>query len=527
LSGGTAVASYIYDLSGNITSCTRDNGTSTAFTVDQVNRETAVVHNLVGGTKRFDYAYNNVSDITAVQRDLGLGDGYAYDLTQQILGYQQNGTVNLGNGTITNPQTNTNLTFDGCGNRTSLNGINLATPNNMNQPTDAGIYYDAQGNLQILSGWNYMYDAQNRLTAASDGVSSISFYYDGKNRQVARAINGAIRFSVWDDWELLEEYTMGNVRTAAYLQGAHGPVKSLLNNVYYYQDSLGSTSHIASSAGALLEYYKYDLNGKPTYWSATGNQLSVSSINDLFAGERYIPELGLYDDRNRFYFPDLARFLQPDPIGFKGDGSNLYRYCGNDWANRVDPLGLDYGPFGSFDAALAFAQQQFHTEARQNNTEFAQDVYKFEKTKHYYVNDPNWGSENTVHSSGKIPNGATNAGHIHDHGHYAKRQGNHLVPTTREQDTQSSDKPSTIDRNNWNKAGHGKKDWHGGLIGPSGQLTTVDQKGKEREVNGPRAREGDASRYRDIPASQIEKAEKSNEPPPLGGSDPVENKKPQ
>jgi hypothetical protein len=32
--------------------------------------------------------------------------------------------------------------------------------------------------------------------------------------------------------------------------------------------------------------------------------------------------------------------LQPDPIGFKGDASNLYRYCGNDWANRTDPMGL-------------------------------------------------------------------------------------------------------------------------------------------------------------------------------------------
>ena len=39
--------------------------------------------------------------------------------------------------------------------------------------------------------------------------------------------------------------------------------------------------------------------------------------------------------------PDLGRFIQPDPIGFKGDASNLYRYCGNDWANRSDPMGLE------------------------------------------------------------------------------------------------------------------------------------------------------------------------------------------
>jgi hypothetical protein len=52
----------------------------------------------------------------------------------------------------------------------------------------------------------------------------------------------------------------------------------------------------------------------------------------------------LYDDRNRFMSPDLGRFLQPDPIGFKGDASNLYRYVGNDWANKTDPTGLGTYP---------------------------------------------------------------------------------------------------------------------------------------------------------------------------------------
>jgi RHS repeat-associated protein len=122
----------------------------------------------------------------------------------------------------------------------------------------------------------------------------------------------------------------------------HGLVKTLSNNYYYYQDELGSTSHVASATGALLESYRYDLYGKPTYWTPLNTQLSTSnySVRDLFTGQRWVPELGLYDDRNRFMSPDLGRFLQPDPIGFKGDGSNLYRYCGNDWANRSDPMGL-------------------------------------------------------------------------------------------------------------------------------------------------------------------------------------------
>jgi RHS repeat-associated protein len=110
---------------------------------------------------------------------------------------------------------------------------------------------------------------------------------------------------------------------------------------YYYQDELGSTSHIADASGALLEYYKYDLYGRPQYFDSTSQPLNASTygVKDLFTGQRWVTEIGLYDDRNRFMSPDLGRFLQPDPIGFKGDASNLYRYVGNNWANKTDPLG--------------------------------------------------------------------------------------------------------------------------------------------------------------------------------------------
>jgi RHS repeat-associated protein len=152
-------------------------------------------------------------------------------------------------------------------------------------------------------------------------------------------------FSVWDgDWAILEEYDASGNRVQGYVQGYHGLVKTLVDNIYYYQDELGSTSHIASSSGQLLEYYKYNLYGKPRYFNAAGTEQGASSyrVQDLGnGGSRWIPELSLYDDRNRFMSPDLGRFLQPDPIGFKGDASNLYRYCGNDWANRTDPTGLD------------------------------------------------------------------------------------------------------------------------------------------------------------------------------------------
>lgn len=85
----------------------------------------------------------------------------------------------------------------------------------------------------------------------------------------------------------------------------------------------------------------------------------------LFQGREYLPELRLYDFRNRLYQPELGRFLQPDPVGLQIEGAkpsepaasfyekgqapkafgstelNLYRFCHNDPIDKSDPFGLE------------------------------------------------------------------------------------------------------------------------------------------------------------------------------------------
>ncbi|MBX6326826.1 MAG: RHS repeat-associated core domain-containing protein, partial [Chthoniobacterales bacterium] len=211
--------------------------------------------------------------------------------------------------------------------------------------------YDYRGNMtQGMDGSTYTYDAQNRLTQATRNGVTMSFAYDGLNRQVRRVVTGGPNpgsfYSVWDGWDLIEEYQRINGNwtvTSAYVYGASGLIAATYNGQVYFhfQDASGSTSHLTDANGVLREWYRYDLQGAPMFYDANNNQLSASAfgVRHLFTGQQWYPELGLYDLRNRFYSPDLGRFLQPDPVGFSGDATNLYRYCGNNAVTRSDPNG--------------------------------------------------------------------------------------------------------------------------------------------------------------------------------------------
>jgi RHS repeat-associated protein len=64
-----------------------------------------------------------------------------------------------------------------------------------------------------------------------------------------------------------------------------------------------------------------------------------SSNEFLYTGRRLDPETGLYQHRYRYYHPQLGRFVNRDPIGYRG-GMNLYGYVGGMPTVYVDPWGF-------------------------------------------------------------------------------------------------------------------------------------------------------------------------------------------
>lgn len=224
-----------------------------------------------------------------------------------------------------------NYSYDRWGNRTAASGgqtQNVAmqqpggvTNNRIATVNNVAYEYDAAGNLTSDNGTSnrYRYDAENRLVKV-DGTNVI-YTYDSENRRVKKEVGGVTTVYVWEDSQVIAEYTNG---------AATG---SGLN--YYLADRL-STRLKADSSGNVAGTQDHYPFGEDA--SATG-----AVEKHKFTNYERDAEIGSDYAVNRQYSNLTGRFMRPDPMA--GDianpqSLNRYAYVKNDPVNLIDPLGL-------------------------------------------------------------------------------------------------------------------------------------------------------------------------------------------
>lgn len=211
------------------------------------------------------------------------------------------------------------------------------TINGLNQALTFGassLTYDGRGNMTSDGTATYAYDIANRLTGKTGGPT---LTYDPAGR-LAQVAGGATTRFAYDGGRIVAEYDGSGAMLRRYVPGA-GVDETLvwyegsgtLDRRYLFTDERGSVIAITNATGASIGTNTYDEYGRP-------GALNVGRFQ--YTGQAYIPELGLYYYKARFYSPELKRFLQPDPIGYAG-GMNLYGYVGGDPVNASDPSGKD------------------------------------------------------------------------------------------------------------------------------------------------------------------------------------------
>ncbi len=116
----------------------------------------------------------------------------------------------------------------------------------------------------------------------------------------------------------------------------------------------GPAGEVESSGGlndSLI--WQYTAFGEPTWPYPDVGQRTVADVRYKYAGQfgyewgqfylwganEDLPPIMLQHVGERWYEPDIGRFVQRDPVGLAG-GRNVYGYCLNDPLRYVDPEGL-------------------------------------------------------------------------------------------------------------------------------------------------------------------------------------------
>ena len=102
---------------------------------------------------------------------------------------------------------------------------------------------------------------------------------------------------------------------------------------YLHTDNLGTPRYATNTAGTQVWAWAMDAFGVST---PTG----TVTVNLRLPGQYFDTESSLFYNWNRYYNPNIGRYISPDPIGQEG-GLNLFSYVGQSPIMFKDMSGLD------------------------------------------------------------------------------------------------------------------------------------------------------------------------------------------
>jgi RHS repeat-associated protein len=237
--------------------------------------------------------------------------------------------------------------------------------------------YDAAGNLTEKRRVNptnrtdetitYIYNDQDQLSAIQNETTRIADYgYDHKRQRIYSNHPGPQTYDgekiyYWDlqgriIGEENQSYSQSNAATVRYIYSGNQKVAMArpknLNNLaegedmfYFINNAQGTPVMIVDAAQNPVSKINLD------EWGNEGIiQGSEAEIN--FTGKKLDAKTCLYYFNQRYYDPEIGRFLTEDPAG---QCFNPYLYCGNNPLVYTDPDGQFFGWDDAIYAAIAYA----------------------------------------------------------------------------------------------------------------------------------------------------------------------------
>jgi RHS repeat-associated protein len=394
------VHSYGYNIGNQRTNQTRTDGSYINYTYDNIGQLQTAVGKESGGTSRlneqFSYGYDAAWNLN-YRTNNALVQTFTTESRNRLTALDRSGTLTVsGNTTVAA----TNVTVNGSGasrygdNTFAKDGLTITNGSNSftvvaqdsagradtnvitaNLPASASFAYDANGNLTSDGLRAFEYDDENqlsRITATNSWKSE--FTYDGLGRRRTRTEyvwfgsawtlqsrvwyvydGNLVVHERWDRDEPPVNYTRG-LDLSGGLQSAGG-IGGLLarsqnangaaQHNYYHADANGNVTALVNSSQVVVARYLYD-----PYGNLLASSGGMADINLYRFSSKEAHEIsGLVYYGSRFYEPRLQRWMNHDPIMEQG-GINLFRFCGGDPINYIDPWGFELMTV-TIDASLA------------------------------------------------------------------------------------------------------------------------------------------------------------------------------
>jgi RHS repeat-associated protein len=270
----------------------------------------------------------------------GLTDTYAY-------GYDTAGRLTL---VGKNGSTTASYAYDANGNR-----LSRTTPST----TETGTY-DNQDRLLTYRTKTYTYTANGELSTKTDTATSqttqytydalgnlntvllpdgrrVDYLVDGRNRRVAKKVNGAFaqKFLYNDQLRIAAELSASNAVVSRFVYATRVNVPDYLvkgSSTYrIVTDHLGSPRLVIDvSTGTIAQRMDYDEFGRVILDTNPAFQPLG------FAGGLYDADTGLVRFGARDYDAEAGRWTAKDPIGTKMDVTNLFGYVDSDPIDYLD-----------------------------------------------------------------------------------------------------------------------------------------------------------------------------------------------
>src|SRR5258708_973539 len=337
----TLLAVNSYNAAGLVLTTTYGNGVHGAFGFNRQLQTSSIAYGAANALLSLAYSYGGSADNGQIQGitdnlNLARSISYQYDgvgrlKVAQPVDQTASGTWKLANN------------YDIYGNRLDqipVGGAGTMPPSYVavdtasNRLLGGGAAYDSAGNMTGDGFNNYIFDAENRLTATSAanslGGASATFGYGPNGDRVNK--NGT--YYIYSGGQPIAEYANGALAaspSAEYINLGGQQLASVVANAitYNYADHL-STRVSADSSGNPVRTYGHFPFGETWYETGTASKWKFTTY------ERDTESSGLDYAGARFHSTRLGRFASMDPI----DSLNRYGYVENDPINAIDPSGM-------------------------------------------------------------------------------------------------------------------------------------------------------------------------------------------